>query len=122
MQITDGTSNTILVGERPPSVDLIYGWWFAGAGWDGSGVGDVVLGAREYGYASAMGCSAAYVGLQPGTIQNPCDQVHFWSMHTSGANFLMADGSARFVKYGGNTILPQMATIAGGEAVDATQF
>jgi hypothetical protein len=30
--ITDGTSNTLMVGERPPSADLYYGWWFAGAG------------------------------------------------------------------------------------------
>ncbi len=42
--ITDGTSNTLLIGERPPSADLEYGWWFAGAGWDGSGVGDVIIG------------------------------------------------------------------------------
>ncbi len=41
--IRDGTSNTLLVGERPPSADLYYGWWFAGAGWDGSGVGDVLM-------------------------------------------------------------------------------
>src|SRR5262249_24434323 len=25
--ITDGTSTTVLVGERPPSPDLFYGWW-----------------------------------------------------------------------------------------------
>jgi hypothetical protein len=30
--IADGTSNTLMVGERPPSRDLWYGWWFAG-GW-----------------------------------------------------------------------------------------
>ena len=29
-QITDGLSNTILVGERPPSKDFLFGWWFAG--------------------------------------------------------------------------------------------
>jgi len=33
--ITDGTSNTLLVGERPPSSDLQFGWWFAGAGYNG---------------------------------------------------------------------------------------
>jgi prepilin-type N-terminal cleavage/methylation domain-containing protein len=50
--ITDGTSNTLMVGERPPTVDLFGGWWFAGYGFDGSGVGDVTLGARETVFAS----------------------------------------------------------------------
>jgi prepilin-type N-terminal cleavage/methylation domain-containing protein/prepilin-type processing-associated H-X9-DG protein len=128
LQITDGTSQTILVGERPPSVDLEYGWWFAGAGFDGSGVGDVLMGARAYNYAAAIRgtdgnpCPASKVGLQQGTAFNPCDQVHYWSMHASGANFLMADGSARLVQYTGNTVLPQMSTRNGGEVVDATQF
>jgi prepilin-type N-terminal cleavage/methylation domain-containing protein len=29
---TDGTSNTLLVGERPPSAALDLGWWYAGWG------------------------------------------------------------------------------------------
>src|SRR5439155_3839325 len=29
--ITDGASNTVLVGERPPSPDLFWGWWTWGA-------------------------------------------------------------------------------------------
>jgi len=67
--ITDGTSNTFMVGERPPSQDLYYGWWFAGAGWDGSGEGDVVLGARSTAYASSLGCGGP-VGIAPKTKQN----------------------------------------------------
>jgi prepilin-type N-terminal cleavage/methylation domain-containing protein/prepilin-type processing-associated H-X9-DG protein len=114
--ITDGTSLTLMVGERPPSQDLYYGWWFAGAGWDGSGEGDVVLGARGYNYAAALGCPASSVGLQPGKLSNPCDQVHWWSPHTGGANFLMGDGSAHFTPYSsGNLILPQMCSRNGGE-------
>jgi prepilin-type N-terminal cleavage/methylation domain-containing protein len=54
-EISDGLSNTMMVAERPPSADMVFGWWFAGAGYDDSGTGDVVLGAREYGYAADMG-------------------------------------------------------------------
>jgi prepilin-type N-terminal cleavage/methylation domain-containing protein len=30
--ITDGLSNTLVAGERPPGATLDYGWWYAGAG------------------------------------------------------------------------------------------
>jgi prepilin-type processing-associated H-X9-DG protein len=113
--ITDGTSNTLLVGERPPSRDMEFGWWFAGAGYDGHGVGDVVLGARETGYAAALGCLASKVGFQPGQVNVDCDQVHFWSLHTGGGNFLLADGSVRFAPYTIDSILPALCTRNGGE-------
>jgi hypothetical protein len=120
--ITDGTSNTFFVGERPPSADLYYGWWFAGAGWDGSGEGDVVLGARSYNYASSLGCSSSYVGFQPGNVKNSCDQVHFWSQHIGGGNFLSGDASVRFTSYGANVILPQLCSRDGGEVADASAY
>ena len=50
------------------------------------------------------------VGLQPGQITNHCDQAHFWSLHPSGANFLFADASVRFLNYSADRILPQLAT------------
>ena len=58
--IVDGTSNTFLAGERPPSWDLYYGWWYAGAGqWDFSfgpirntGSCDVTLGTEAVSDAS----------------------------------------------------------------------
>ncbi len=115
--VTDGTSNTLLVGERPPSKDLYYGWWFAGSGWDGSGSGDVVMGAREYGLASSLGCPASKVGFQSGTLQDPCDMAHFWSLHSGGGNFLMGDGSVRFMTYSANSVLPQLTTRIGGEVI-----
>jgi len=123
--VTDGLSNTLLAGERPPSLDLWYGWWFAGAGydqfptpdgmWGSSGTGDVVLGAREVRYAAYMGCPATKVGLQPGRLAEHCDQAHFWSLHPGGGNFLRADGSVRFLTYAADAVLPQLATRAGGE-------
>jgi len=99
LDMSDGTSNTLMVGERPPSSDLYYGWWFAGAGWDGSGNGDVVLGARAHKYAASLGCPTTKSGFQPGNINTFCDQAHFWSPHTGGGNFLLGDGSVRFVTY-----------------------
>jgi prepilin-type N-terminal cleavage/methylation domain-containing protein/prepilin-type processing-associated H-X9-DG protein len=116
--ITDGTSNTLMVGERPPSADLYYGWWFAGGGYDNFGTGDVVLGSREYGYADSLGCPQSKVGFQPGKISEPCDQVHFWSMHTGGANFLFGDARVRFLSYSANAVLPALATKAGGEVAN----
>jgi hypothetical protein len=108
-----------MVGERPPGPGITYAWWFAGAGYDhNSGIGDVLLGAREYGYAAALGCPLSKVGFQPGNANDPCDVVHFWSAHTGGGNFLNADGSVRFYDYGMNSVLPQLSTRNGGEVAD----
>jgi prepilin-type processing-associated H-X9-DG protein len=113
--IKDGTSLTLAVGERPPSTDLQYGWWFAGAGWDGNGVGDVLMTARATDYTASLGCPATSVGFQAGNVTQTCDQAHYWSQHSNGANFLMCDGSARFLTYGANDVLIQMMTKNKGE-------
>ena len=117
--IVDGTSNTFLAGERPPSSNLWYGWWFAGAGYDGSGVGDVLLGSLETNYASALGCAGSYVQFQAGNLNNYCDQAHWWSPHIGGANFSMCDGSSRFINYNSASVLPGLATRNGSEVIPA---
>jgi prepilin-type N-terminal cleavage/methylation domain-containing protein len=115
--VTDGTSNTLMIGERPPSADLYYGWWFAGAGYDGSGTGDVILGAREFQYAASLGCPSTYVGFKQGNVKDNCDQAHFWAYHANGGNFALGDASVRWVSYNIDPNLPFLCTKDGGETV-----
>jgi prepilin-type N-terminal cleavage/methylation domain-containing protein/prepilin-type processing-associated H-X9-DG protein len=125
-QVTDGLSNTLLVGERPPSRDLDFGWWFAGDGYDRMSTGDTVLGAREMGYWNYIknfattqpgSCQTVKLGLQGGTVTDDCDQAHFWSFHNGGANFLLGDGSARFASYSIDAFLPELCTRNQGEVI-----
>jgi prepilin-type N-terminal cleavage/methylation domain-containing protein/prepilin-type processing-associated H-X9-DG protein len=117
--ITDGTSNTLLVGERPPSPDMWTGWWYAGVGVDWMGTADTVLGTRERATPPRPDFPdcGRFTQFQAGRLDNMCDVMHFWSLHTGGANFLLADGSVRFLGYGAADVLPALATRAGGEAV-----
>jgi prepilin-type N-terminal cleavage/methylation domain-containing protein/prepilin-type processing-associated H-X9-DG protein len=120
--ITDGTSHTVMVGERPPSQDMNSGWWFCGDGMTGDGEGDVVLGVREIldnpAAVSPAQCLSGPYHFTPGRISNTCDLLHFWSLHPGGANFLFADGSVHFLRYAADGILPALATGAGGEVVE----
>lgn len=119
--IKDGTSNTLLVGERPPSSDLWYGWWYAGVGVGGTGMADMVLGVREMcprADAYIPDCGGVPLHFVPGRINNMCDAFHYWSLHPGGANFLFADGSVTFLTYAADPLLPALATRSGGEVVE----
>ncbi len=117
--ITDGTSNTLCVGERPPSADGILGWWYAGEGQSKDGSADMVLGVRELNMGNfGRDCPLGPYSFGPGRPNNQCDAFHFWSQHIGGAHFLFADGSVHFLSYSANDVLPALATRAGGEAVD----
>lgn len=114
--IADGTSNTLMVGERPPSKDLILGWWYAGSGQAWNGDGDSVLGVRtENNSVYGPRCGAGPYSFGPGRFDNQCDAFHFWSPHPGGANFLLCDGSVRFIRYSADPVFPALATRAGGE-------
>jgi prepilin-type processing-associated H-X9-DG protein len=118
--ITDGTSQTLLLGERPSSADFAFGWWYRGWGQGRDGSADMVLGVRERNFLGGRyPCPPGPYPFGPGKIDNQCGMFHFWSPHPGGAHFAFADGSVRFLKYSADPILPALATRAGGEAVSA---
>ena len=117
--VVDGTSHTLLVGERPASQNLAFGWWYAGAGQNGGGSADMVLGSLERNYSNiAPNCAVGPYEFGPGRIDNMCDTFHYWSLHSGGANFLFADGSVRFLAYSADAVMPALASRAGGEVFD----
>ncbi len=136
--VTDGTSNTLLTGERARTKELTFGVWFGGCGQrdgylppgdDQRGSADVVLGVREIN-SQQNGieemdkyCPAGPYHFQDrdqirdgaGRVHGICDQFHFFSYHTGGANFLFVDGSVRFLAYNVDDVMPALGTRAGGE-------
>lgn len=115
--VLDGTSNTVMAGERPPMLDLRYGRWYGG--WGPWGVANAFLGVREICVPTdgSYDCSDRAYEFRPGQRQDPCSAFHFWSLHSGGANFLFADGSVRFLAYSADSSLPGLATRAGRETV-----
>jgi prepilin-type N-terminal cleavage/methylation domain-containing protein len=109
-QVSDGTSKTLFVGERPiinwSNSGGDFGWWAAGGGMNGppAGRGDNVLDSSG--------------GLRLGSVRadNLDDVFHWWSYHASGAHFVLVDGSARLLSYDidHNTFLA-LSTRSGGE-------
>lgn len=127
LDITDGASNTLLVGERPASADGILGWWYGGWGQSKDGSGDTVLGVEElnvsagepWGENNGKVCPPGPYAFLPGALNNQCDAFHYWSVHfNGGSHFLMADGSVHFLRYSAVNVLSALATRGGGE--DAT--
>lgn len=126
-EITDGASQTLLVGERPAYPRVMWGMWYTGMfGQEITGSCATVLGVREryWGVDNLLWPDGwPYQGFNgeahfvPGDSTNPYHAYHFWSWHGGGANFLFADGSVRFLPYEADAVLPALATRAGGEAV-----
>lgn len=120
-QVTDGTSSTVMVGERPPPDSLQGGWWYPYLLANTVGLrgpnnfywfGNFQLWLRDDECGQAR---HGYFG--PGRLDNPCDRYHWWSLHPGGGNWLFADGSVRFLSYLADPIMPALATRAGGEPV-----
>jgi prepilin-type processing-associated H-X9-DG protein/prepilin-type N-terminal cleavage/methylation domain-containing protein len=102
--ITDGTSNTFMIGEDIPLLNRWCAWPYSNAA-----VG-----------TCAIPLNSAMQSGQPG-FNNPGDWpdiYSFRSRHTNGANFAFADGSVQFINQGIDlTTYRGLATYAGGEVV-----
>ncbi|MFT3883437.1 MAG: DUF1559 domain-containing protein [Gemmatales bacterium] len=119
--VTDGLSFTLLFGERPPPFELNAGQWYSNYIHGSSPLlcgPDTELRMVQYPYTISDPCKGPF-RFSTGSIYNPCDRFHFWSLHPLGANFAFADASVRFVKYSTDQkTLLRLASRNGGEAVE----
>jgi len=121
VEVTDGTSNTILVTEQagrpdfyrkgvkqpnPASIEVPYYW----GSWAHS-----VYGLRTY---TEDGVS------WPGTCVVNCNNGRgIYSFHTGGANAVFTDGSVRFLRESTNRfVVAALVTRAGGEVVNGNDY
>ena len=141
--ITDGTSNTLLLGEKYVSIDQ----YTTGAEWGDNnsavGTGNTWISGRcaahqprqdqlsstatqekpvpNYNAAGVNGRCGPW-GL--GSPQNGGGYYDYWgSPHPSGFGTAMADGSVRSVKYSIDLVVLQaLSTRSGGEVIDSNAF
>ncbi len=120
--ITDGTSNTFAVGERPAvpfSTDALYcGAWVLSEIDSAMGVPNT----RQWCAVTdgkGTNCPSGNQWFQPPLgVNNQCDGNHYWSRHNNGGNWLFCDGSVRFLHYNiGTAIQAALATKAMGETI-----
>jgi prepilin-type N-terminal cleavage/methylation domain-containing protein/prepilin-type processing-associated H-X9-DG protein len=112
--VTDGTSNTLMLGEYT-TINTIRRRTFWAYTYTSYNQSEVTPQSRILGNDYAK--CASLPG--PGNDDNPCKRG-FGSMHANGLNFALCDGSVRFVSYNVDiNLLAAMATIAGGEVADS---
>lgn len=115
--ITDGTSNTIMVGERA--------WQYQGSGGFLEARASIMFLTRseDDNDASCSGtCGYGDTVATTGTGINPDNEdrsrTQFNSLHTGGAQFTLADGSVRFISENADlSILGNLGAIQDGNVV-----
>jgi prepilin-type N-terminal cleavage/methylation domain-containing protein/prepilin-type processing-associated H-X9-DG protein len=119
-EVLDGTSQTFAIGERSQHLSR--------ATWTGA-VTNAAVPLTELqavtGFdpetGDALVLSHTGEDRGPNSIKPHADQ--YWSRHPGGAQFVMGDGSVKFIKEQiGFTIFQALATRAGGEVLSADQF
>ena len=114
--ITDGTSNTLMVGERP-SYPAYCGYWVYAEIDSAMGLPNTPQWCSNVDQFGKR-CPGGPQWFRPGDINNPCDGNHYWSQHPGGGNWLFCDGSVHFLSYGiGTPIQRALATKSGGEVI-----
>ena len=134
--VFDGTSNTLLVIERPPSTgDGVtpsphFGFPIGGAWgwWESYDAGDIGTGVIVNTLLNLTWCPTTPQMFGPGLLDaralgymgdpDGCNVNHPWSFHAGGANALFGDGSVRFLEYNAAVIMRALATRAGEETVN----
>ncbi|MFO0970296.1 MAG: DUF1559 domain-containing protein [Gemmataceae bacterium] len=96
--ISDGTSNTLMVGPRPPTADSYWGWW-------DSYFNDCSL---------SVGTGTAY-GYHQGNPSSTSDIYGFWHPSAAGGCWAFGDASVRIISYSASASMPTAATRGGGE-------
>ena len=131
--VSDGTSATLMIGERSRNLaDATWSGVFGShstpaplctkAGWPvESCVGLMFLLMGRTGPSSDIVSGSIPGGNTPNYPGAGADG--FWSRHPGGCEFLLCDGSVRFMK---ETLAPQvfraLASRAGGEVIGADQY
>jgi prepilin-type processing-associated H-X9-DG protein len=121
VEIRDGTSNTLLLGEfgRGPG-NIGMGNWFVA--WDAS-VQRIALAGINRAYTAPLPFAERMNPPAQPPLQGPQSYMGFGSYHPGGANFAFCDGSVRFIKESTDLrVLAALGTRAGGEAVSASDF
>jgi prepilin-type N-terminal cleavage/methylation domain-containing protein len=119
-QITDGSSMTLMLGERPPiqawgDPNSTSGYW---SSWQSPDtIGYVATTPTWYTWDDSCPSPSLFRPDNLNSTTN-CAIDHFWSLHEGGASWCFADGSVKFLSYNtGPVIVPQLATRASGEVV-----
>lgn len=145
---TDGTSNTVMVGETSRFLndpDQVFNSW-SRALWFGSALAGTT---RPQGLASSVPRINAKIAVpEPPSILTPTDDVDAWmfnpgyadmgqfgfrSQHPGGAMFAFGDGSVRFIKstidmgspdvtQRRTGVFRQISTMKGGEVISADAY
>ncbi len=132
-QVNDGSSNTMMIAERPPDSPALWGFWdYEGVDiwWDDT---RAPVKRTELFYSNndnAPGdppCPNPAVP-KPWNPNNYCSFNVIWSNHLGGLNVMMGDGSVRFMTYAagntlgtsvsGQSIFQALATRAGNETFE----